>query len=231
MWLAGKASKPHSPNFIHSLVDNLRIIWYIVHNLDVISKVILHNMSYPLIVTDLEARRCVVIGGGRVAERKVRGLLNGGARPLVISPELTVGLRDLRDQGRISHIARRYEFGDLTGAFLAVAATNDADVNAAVAAEAQALGILINVVDAPYRGNVHTVATVRHDDVLLTVSTYGKNPKRAAQLRAKLEAWLTRAIVDCSRACFATKGTKSTKSGVTADCPDALAACAGASEC
>jgi precorrin-2 dehydrogenase/sirohydrochlorin ferrochelatase len=149
-------------------------------------------MSYPLTLTGLNTRRCIVVGGGRVAERKVHGLLNGGARPFVISPELTAVLCDLRDKERISHIARTYVHGDLVGAFLVIAATNDAEVNAAIAVEAQALGVLINVVDAPDRGNFHTVATVRHDDVLLTVSTYGKSPKRAAQLRAELERWFAK---------------------------------------
>ena len=146
------------------------------------------TLAYPLLLTNLDCVRCLVVGGGAVAERKARDLIAGGAQPLVISPALTDGLSALAGEGRIMHRARRYEEGDLRGAFLAIAATDDAAVNAAVANEGAALGILVNVADAPEAGNFHTVATVRQGDLLLTVSTGGASPALAARIRAELAA-------------------------------------------
>ena len=144
--------------------------------------------AYPLLLTNLDRVRCVIVGGGAVAERKAHDLIAGGAQPLVISPALTEGLSALAGEGRIMRRARRYEEGDLRGAFLAIAATDNAAVNAAVANEGAALGILVNVADAPEVGNFHTVAAVRRGDLLLTVSTGGASPALAARIRAELAA-------------------------------------------
>jgi precorrin-2 dehydrogenase/sirohydrochlorin ferrochelatase len=142
--------------------------------------------AYPIVLTNLGRALCVVVGGGAVAERKARDLLAGGGRPLLISPSLSEGLASLLAAGAIAHRARPYQPGDLQGAFLAIAATDDAAVNAAVADEGAALGILVNVADAPDAGNFHTVAAVRRGDLLLAVSTGGASPALAAQLRRDL---------------------------------------------
>jgi siroheme synthase-like protein len=141
---------------------------------------------YPLALTNLARVRCVVVGGGAVAERKVGDLLAGGARPIVISPSLTQALDAWAAAGRIEHLARVYEPGDLAGAFLAVAATGDRATNAAVAAEGERLGILANVADDPAAGNFHTVAAVRSGDLLLAVSTGGGSPALSAHIRREL---------------------------------------------
>jgi siroheme synthase-like protein len=143
-------------------------------------------MSYPLVITGLDRLRCVVVGGGAVAERKVGELLAGGARPVVISPTLTAALAAWRDADALTHLARGYAPGDLAGAALAIAATDDRGVNAAVAAEGLGRGILVNVVDDPAAGNVHTPAVVRRGDLLLTVSTGGASPALAARIRGEL---------------------------------------------
>jgi siroheme synthase-like protein len=144
------------------------------------------NSSYPIVLTNLSAARCVVIGGGAVAERKVRQLLDAGARPTVISPTLSPALAAWREAGLLTHACRAYQEGDLAGAALAIAAANDADANQGVAAEARRLGILANIADAPEAGSFHTVATVRRGDLLITVSTGGASPALAAQLRQEL---------------------------------------------
>ena len=144
--------------------------------------------TYPLVLTNLGRVRCVVVGGGAVAERKVRDLLAGGARPQVISPLLTQGLAAWREAGQIEHVARAYQEGDLAGAFLAVAAASDRGVNALVAAEGVRLGILVNIADDPAAGNFHTAAAVRRGDLLLTISTGGSSPALAAHLRREIEA-------------------------------------------
>lgn len=143
--------------------------------------------AYPIVLTSLHTARCVVVGGGAVAERKLNDLLAGGARPTVISPTVTPALAAWRHEGRISHIARPFEEQDLDGAFLVVAATDDAAVNALVAAASHARGCLINAADDPSAGNFHTVATVRRGDLLLTVSTGGSSPVLAAHIRRELE--------------------------------------------
>lgn len=144
--------------------------------------------SYPIVLTGLAEARCVIIGGGAVAERKARQLIEAGARPTVVSPGLCPALEGRRVAGQIAHIARGYREGDLAGAALAIAATDDGAVNRQVAGEAQRLGILANIADAPELGGFHTVASVRRGDLLITVSTGGASPALAAELRRELEA-------------------------------------------
>ena len=143
-------------------------------------------MTYPIVLTNLASVRCVVVGGGAVAERKVDGLLAGGARPVVISPNLTQRLAAWRAAGQIEHLAREYLPGDLAGAALAFAATDDSAANAAVAAEGARLGLLVNVADDPAAGSFHTAATVRRGELLLAVSTGGHSPALAARVRGEL---------------------------------------------
>jgi siroheme synthase-like protein len=143
-------------------------------------------MTYPVALTNLARVRCVVLGGGAVAERKVGDLLAGGARPVVISPGLTQALDAWAAAGQIEHLARVYQPGDLAGAFLAVAATSDHTTNAAIGAEGERLGILVNVADDPSAGNFHTVAAIRSGDLLLAVSTGGVSPALSARIRREL---------------------------------------------
>jgi siroheme synthase-like protein len=144
--------------------------------------------SYPLVLTNLSQVGCVVVGGGEVAERKVRDLLAGGARPTVISPALSAQLAAWRDEGRIDYVEQLYREGDLTGAFLAFAATDDRAANAAIAEEGARRGILVNVADDPAAGNFHTAAVVRRGDLLLAISTGGGSPALTARIRRELEA-------------------------------------------
>ena len=143
--------------------------------------------GYPIVLTDLSGVGCTVIGGGSVAERKVEGLIAAGARPRVVSPTLTPKLRAWRDQGKLEHHPRRYRRGDLAGSLLTIAASSDADTNREVAAEADRLGALVNVVTASGEGSFHTPATVRRGELLLSVSTAGANPSLAAHIRRDLE--------------------------------------------
>lgn len=143
--------------------------------------------SYPLILTNLEHVRVVVVGGGSVAERKTGGLIEAGAHPVVISPDLTDTLASWRDSGAITWLQRPYSDGDLAGAFLAIAATNQHVVNAEVAAEARERGILANIGDDPAAGNFTTTATVRRGDMLLAVTTNGASPALTARIRRDLE--------------------------------------------
>jgi siroheme synthase-like protein len=144
--------------------------------------------SYPINLVGLEKKRCVVVGGGDVARRKVESLLEAGAQQVVvISPRLDDGLSPLQRQGRIQHIARGYRPGDLKGAFLVIGTTDDPEVNCSVAQEAEAEGILLNVVDDPGRCNFIVPSTLRRGDLVIGVSTGGQSPALAASLRRELE--------------------------------------------
>ncbi|HEY0738339.1 MAG TPA: bifunctional precorrin-2 dehydrogenase/sirohydrochlorin ferrochelatase [Herpetosiphonaceae bacterium] len=143
---------------------------------------------YPIVLTQLEQVRCVVVGGGEVAARKIRALLDSGANVTVISPELQPQLAEWRSASLLAHEARPYQPGDLEGAFLAIAATDRREVNAAVAAEARERGLLCNVADDPGDSTFHTLGSVTRGDVLLAVATGGDSPALAAHIRRKLEA-------------------------------------------
>jgi siroheme synthase-like protein len=145
------------------------------------------TVFYPVYL-NLEERRCVVIGGGQVAEQKVLGLLSAGAQVTVISPEVGGRLAELGAQGVIQLIKRFYRRGDLAGAFLAVAGTDDRSVNHVVWEEAEERGILLNAVDDLPHCNFIAPAIYRQGDLTVAVSTAGKSPALAARVRDRLSA-------------------------------------------
>ena len=146
-------------------------------------------MYFPICL-DIKGRCCLVVGGGRVAARKVASLLEHGGRVRVISPELTPELARLHTAGKLEWRAASYQDGDLADAFLVIAATDDAEVQARVHAEAEARHILLNVADVPKWCNFILPATVRRGDLSIAVSTGGKSPAMAKRLRRELEAGL-----------------------------------------
>ncbi len=144
---------------------------------------------FPLFV-ELEGRPCLVLGGGAVAERKVEGLLAAGAVVTVVSPALSPGLATLASGGRITHVARPYAEGDLAGAALAFAATDDGAVNADVAREGRARGVWVNAADDPAHCDAILPAVVRRGAVTVAVSTGGASPALARAVRERIEAAL-----------------------------------------
>jgi len=147
--------------------------------------------TYPITLTNLRRAPVVVVGGGAVAERKVRGLVDAGAAVRLISPALTPGLRVLADAGAIKWHARPYQPGDLDGARLVFTATNQRAVNAQVAGDALAAGQLCNVADDPAAGDFHLPAVHREPGLVVAVSTDGASPTRAKRLRDQIAAWLS----------------------------------------
>jgi uroporphyrin-III C-methyltransferase / precorrin-2 dehydrogenase / sirohydrochlorin ferrochelatase len=141
---------------------------------------------YPVLL-DLGGRRAVVIGGGAIAEGKIGPLVEAGANVTVIAPELTPGLALQAREGRFAHLARDYAAGDLAGANLAIAATDDPAVNHAVHAEAEAGGVLINVVDDPPYCGFILPSILRQGDLVVAVSTSGNAPALAVRIRERLE--------------------------------------------
>jgi precorrin-2 dehydrogenase/sirohydrochlorin ferrochelatase len=138
----------------------------------------------------LEGQRCVVVGGGAVATRKIEGLLQAGAVVTVIAPRLTAGLARLVTQGLVVCEKRTYRRGDLVGAALAFAATSSRQVNASVAEEARQLKVPVNVADDPAACTFQVPAVVRQDGLTLAVSTAGRSPAYARRLRQELEHFL-----------------------------------------
>jgi precorrin-2 dehydrogenase / sirohydrochlorin ferrochelatase len=132
---------------------------------------------------DLDGKRCVVVGGGGVANRKARKLLQARAEVVVVSPEVEPELESMALAVR----RRPYEEGDLDGAFLAFAATDRREVNAAVAREAHAKGIPVNVADEPSEGDFALPSTLRRGQLQVAVSTGGASPTLARRIRRELE--------------------------------------------
>jgi siroheme synthase-like protein len=147
---------------------------------------------FPLFV-ELAGRPCVVLGGGSVAERKVAGLLEAGAVVTVVSPSLTPALATLVGAGRIAHIARGYAEGDLAGATLAFAATDDGVINAAVAREGRARGVWVNAADDPAHCDAILPAVVRRGAITIAVGTGGASPALARAVRERVELALPEA--------------------------------------
>ena len=144
------------------------------------------NTYYPVFI-ELKQQPCVVIGGGKIAEGKVEGLLSVQARVTVISPELTGRLRELVKESRITYIGRAYQPGDLTGAFLVICATDQAEINHQVWQEATANRQLVNVVDDTPRCNFIAPSIVRKGDLTIAISTSGKAPALAVRLKERLQ--------------------------------------------
>jgi siroheme synthase-like protein len=144
-------------------------------------------MSYYPAMLNISGRRCVVVGGGKVAWRKAQALRDGGGRVIVISPRLGPELAKLAEDGRIEIIKRDYQEGDLEGAFMAVAATDDASVNQSVSREAREKGVLVNVADGPAASDFIVPSAGRVGDITLAVATGGQSPALARRIRLKLE--------------------------------------------
>jgi precorrin-2 dehydrogenase/sirohydrochlorin ferrochelatase len=148
------------------------------------------SMKYYPIGLQIEGRSCLVVGGGRVAERKARGLIECGAKVTVISPELTPGLTTLLGEGVLHWEARGYRGGDSTGFFLVMAATDDPEVQDQVQADALRGQTLLNVADVPEKCNFILPALVRRGGLTVAISTSGKSPALAKKLRQEIEGWL-----------------------------------------
>ncbi len=138
---------------------------------------------YPLFL-NLKDKKAVVVGGGRVADRKTRTLLKTGARVTIISPTLTVSLQELEDKKKIVHIKRSYKKGDIKDAFLVVAATSSVRTNSQVARDARSL---INVIDTPSGGNFIAPSIVRRGPLTIAISTEGASPALSKAVRKELE--------------------------------------------
>ncbi|KJH69064.1 siroheme synthase CysG [Chromobacterium violaceum] len=145
-------------------------------------------MEFFPIFLKLRHQRCLLVGGGEVALRKARLLLAAGASLQVVAPELAPELADLAERGELEHLSGRYAPALLDGMRLAVAATDDAEVNRAVAADAEARGVLVNVVDDAEASRYISPAIIDRSPLMVAVASGGSVPVLARSIRARLES-------------------------------------------
>ncbi len=141
---------------------------------------------YPAFL-NIYNKRCVVVGGGRVALRKVRTLLEHRANVLVISPDLCSELGQLAKSGKIRVINRNYRAGDLRGAFVSIAATDNSTTNQNVVKEAQRNAILVNVVDSSQNSTFILPSYIRRGDITIVISTAGMSPALSRKICTRLK--------------------------------------------
>jgi precorrin-2 dehydrogenase/sirohydrochlorin ferrochelatase len=142
---------------------------------------------FPMFVK-LQGRLVVVVGGGKIAEGKISGLLAAGARVRVISPAITPAFAEWVRERQIEWLPKVFAPGDLLCAYLVIAATSAPGVNDAVFREAEACGILCNAVDDVEHCHFYYGAVVQRGDLQIAISTNGKSPALAQRLRQELEA-------------------------------------------
>src|SRR5262245_3756353 len=141
---------------------------------------------YPMFV-DLRGKRCLVVGGGEIATRKVHGLLDADALVAVVSPKLSAALCALAAQGIIAHQSRPFRADDVLGCTLVIGATDQPEVNLAVCRAAREHQVWVNIVDTPEACDFIAPAIVRRGALQVAISTGGHSPTLAKRIRMNLE--------------------------------------------
>lgn len=144
-------------------------------------------MKYYPVFWDITGKKCVVVGGGDVAARKVSRLLDCGAKVCVVSPKLVPELIRLKNDRSIEHINDDYAREHLCGAALVIGATDDENTNAAISQDAKAGGIPVNIVDDPQKCDFILPSLVERGDLTIACGTGGASPALARHLREELE--------------------------------------------
>jgi siroheme synthase-like protein len=146
-------------------------------------------LGYPVNLV-VAGRRCVVVGAGRIAARKVDGLLAAGAEVHVVARHLGEQMSAWRDEGRLTVAERAFRPDDLDGAWLATAATDDYAVNHAVYEAGDARGVWVNAADDPDNCSFTLMSVIRRGDLVVTVGTGGRSPALATWLKERITAEL-----------------------------------------
>jgi len=135
----------------------------------------------------LEGKRCLVVGAGKVAEGKIRGLLEAGAGVEVVAPQAVWQIQKWAWEGAVGWKPRRFEPSDLDQVSMVVAATSSPEVNAEVFKQARLRTVLCNAVDDPQNCDFYYPAVVNRGDLQIAISTSGRSPALAQRLRRELE--------------------------------------------
>ncbi|MDP2644343.1 MAG: bifunctional precorrin-2 dehydrogenase/sirohydrochlorin ferrochelatase [Desulfobacterales bacterium] len=146
-------------------------------------------MRYYPINLDIQGRKCLVVGGGPVATRKVGTLLSCGAGVTVVSPEASGEIRQLAAAGSVRWRPRPYESSDLGGMFLVIGATDNEELNLQIHTDAERRGKLCNIADQPKASNFIVPSIVNRGDLIVAISTSGKSPAFSKKLRRDLESY------------------------------------------
>jgi precorrin-2 dehydrogenase/sirohydrochlorin ferrochelatase len=141
---------------------------------------------FPLFLK-LRGRRCLIVGGGKISEGKIAGLLPTGAKIQVVSPEVTPQIAAWHRGRRLRWMKRKYQQADLRGVYAVIAATSSNAVHRAIYREAQKRGILCNIVDVPELCDFYYGSVVQRGDLQIAISTAGASPSLAKRLRKKFE--------------------------------------------
>lgn len=144
-------------------------------------------MNYYPVNLDIRGRRCLVVGGGGVGTRKVKGLLECEAAVILVSPEAAPMLSDLARQHRIEWKCRNYDSSDIAGMFLVIAASDNEALNHRIHSDARQANILCSIADQPENCDFTLPSVIRRGDLQITISTSGKSPAFSKYLRKKLE--------------------------------------------
>ncbi|MCX5894396.1 MAG: bifunctional precorrin-2 dehydrogenase/sirohydrochlorin ferrochelatase [Proteobacteria bacterium] len=136
----------------------------------------------------LADRPCLVVGGGEVAERKIKTLLAAGAQVTVVAHKVTDTIRELAGKGLLRIHNRNFTGNDIPGSFLVIAATDDKGINSAIAKLAHKERVLVNVVDSPEESDFYVPSSFHRGDLTLSVSTNGKVPALSKKIREQLES-------------------------------------------
>jgi precorrin-2 dehydrogenase / sirohydrochlorin ferrochelatase len=148
------------------------------------------RIYYPLFL-DISGKLCVVLGGGKIAERKVSTLIKFRAKVRLISPKITKSLSKHAESGKIEFVEREYREGDLKGAALAFAATDQKEVNLKIKKEADARALPINVVNDPTSCEFLVPSIVQKGPITIAISTSGSLPLLSKKLRQEIDDYLT----------------------------------------
>jgi precorrin-2 dehydrogenase/sirohydrochlorin ferrochelatase len=142
-------------------------------------------MKYYPVFLALSGKKAVIVGGGRVAERKAAAMIKAGAFVEVVSPAITKVLGDYRKKGLIRHKRKKYKKADLKDAFIVIAASSSKEINSKVNMDARQL---VNVVDTPSEGNFITPSIVRRGPLTIAISTEGCSPAVSKAIRKEIQS-------------------------------------------
>ena len=142
----------------------------------------------------MDGKLAVVVGGGPVGARKALGVLDAGGRVKLVSPDAVEALEKMAAEGAIIWVKRGFDAGDLAGADVVFAATNERKINEAVGLEAKRGGALCNVADVPSEGDFHSSAVVRQDGLVIGVNNLDRNPRRAKQMKVRISDFLEKNV-------------------------------------
>jgi siroheme synthase-like protein len=143
-------------------------------------------MAYYPVFINIRGKKCVVVGGGKVAFRKIKALLECGAEVTVVSPSINPELNDLIKKRRIDHISREYEPEDLKDTFMIIAATDSAETNLKIALGARNQRILVNIANNLDQSDFIIPSSFRRGDLTIAVSTAGMSPALTKKIRTRL---------------------------------------------